>query len=303
MDGPVVLPVGTSIVTRVDLDRQGAPPRGAVGVIVRAPLDRSHAYVVRFPNGGEIALRRAQFAVRSQAVREGLADALDTMGEHDLYGSVILRVVVGSRAYGLDGPDSDIDLRGVYLPPADAHWSLAGVPEQLEHDTRDEVYWELEKFLTLALKANPNILECLFTPHVEEATPIGEELLAMREAFLSKLVYQTYNGYVMSQFKRVHQRIQAGRPAKPKHMMHLVRLLLSGIEALETGAIRIEVDAHRHRLLAIRDGETPWDEVDAWRLDLHRRFDAAYASTDLPERPDYRRANDFLLRARRAMVT
>ena len=55
------------------------------------------------------------------------------------------------------------------------------MPEQLENPQREEVYWELQKFLTLALKANPNVLECLYTPLVEHATPLAEELLAMRD--------------------------------------------------------------------------------------------------------------------------
>jgi hypothetical protein len=46
----------------------------------------------------------------------------------------------------------------------------------------------------------------------------------------------------------------------------------------------------------------PWDEVNAWRLQLHREFDAAFVATALPERPDYARVNAFLLRARRSMV-
>jgi predicted nucleotidyltransferase len=33
-----------------------------------------------------------------------------------LYAHVIYRCVVGSRAYGLDHDESDIDLRGIYLP-------------------------------------------------------------------------------------------------------------------------------------------------------------------------------------------
>jgi len=58
---------------------------------------------------------------------------------------VIFRCVVGSRAYGLDGPGSDTDRRGIYLPPADLHWSLYGVPEQIEDHERQECYWELQK--------------------------------------------------------------------------------------------------------------------------------------------------------------
>ena len=103
--------------------------------------------------------------------------------------------MVGSRAFGLNTEESDIDRRGIYLPPAELHWSLYGVPEQLENDATEEVYWELQKFLILAIKANPNVLECLFTPLVEKTTPLADELLAMRTAFLSRLVYQTYNGY------------------------------------------------------------------------------------------------------------
>jgi len=56
---------------------------------------------------------------------------------------------------------------------------------------------------------------------------------------------------------------------------------------------------HRERLLAIKRGEVPFEEVEAWRLDLHRQFDAAAEATKLPERPDYEKANALLLKARR----
>lgn len=300
----IVLPEGTQIVTRVALDRSGSSerPKGAVAVVVRAPRDFQHPYRVRFPDGEETTLRRDEFVVRRQAAREELSDVLDPMVEHDLYDYVILRVVIGSRAYGLDEPGSDTDLRGIYLPPATLHWSLTGVPEQLENPEEEEVYWELQKFLTLALKANPNILECLYTPRVEHAAPLGEELLAMRDAFLSKLVYQTYSGYVMSQFKKLQRHRRNHGEVKPKHVMHLVRLLLSGIGVLEEERLRVRVEEHRDRLLAIRRGEMEWDEVNTWRLALHERCDRAYAQTRLPDRPDYARVNAFLIRARRAMV-
>jgi hypothetical protein len=42
--------------------------------------------------------------------------------------------------------------------------------------------------------------------------------------------------------------------------------------------------------------------VNAWRLDLHARFDRAFAGTSLPERPDYAWANDYLVRARRSAL-
>jgi uncharacterized protein len=215
---------------------------------------------------------------------------------------VIYRCIVGSRAYGLEEDSSDIDRRGIYLPPADLAWSLLGVPEQLERQETQECYWELEKFLRLALRANPNVLECLYTPLVEEASPLAEELLAMRDCFLTKQIYQTYNGYVLSQFKKLGQDLRNKGAFRWKHAMHLVRLLLSGIAILTEGAVPVRVGEHRDHLLAIRRGKVSWQEVNVWRKELHRAFDEAWAKTKLPEHPDYDRVNSFLVKARRSRI-
>ena len=301
----LILPAGTQVVTRIEIrDAAGQvlAPRGAVGEVVKAPDDGSHSYRVRFVNGVEAALRRHEMTIRKQYQQEAAQPGDDLLAEYDLYDFVIYRCVVGSRALGLASEDSDIDRRGIYLPPADLQWSLYGAPEQLENEAAQECYWELRKFLILALKANPNILECLYTPLVETATPIAQELLAMREIFLSKLVYQTYNGYVMSQFKKLEQDLRSTGAIKWKHAMHLIRLLMSGVTVLKEGFAPVNVAENRDLLLAIKRGEMEWDEVNRLRLDLHKRFDAAFAGPKLPERPDYERANAFLIKARRAMV-
>jgi predicted nucleotidyltransferase len=141
-------------------------------------------------------------------------------------------------------------------------WSLYGVPEQIECYETQEHYWELQRFLVLALKANPNVLECLYTPLIEKVTPIGQQLLDMREAFLSRLVYQTYNGYVMSQFKKMQADLRNQGQVKPKHVMHLIRLLISGIHILRHGFVPVRVDAHREQLLAIKRGDIPWEDTE-----------------------------------------
>jgi predicted nucleotidyltransferase len=224
------------------------------------------------------------------------------LGDYDLYEYVVYRCIVGSHAYGLANEASDIDRRGIYLPPAELHWSLFGVPEQLENRETDEVYWELRKFVTLALKANPNILECLYTPIVERTTPVADELLAMRHRFLSKLVYQTYNGYVLSQFKRLEQDLRTAGTIKWKHAMHLIRLLIAGVTVLREGHVPVHVGEHRERLLSVKRGELEWAEVNEWRLALHKEFDRTLEQTSLPERPDYETANAYLVWARRRMV-
>jgi uncharacterized protein len=199
MNPNLVLPVGTRIVTRIEVKTDSARalrPVGAVAEIIAVPADALHSYRVRFPDGAQASVRRREFSIWSQ-YRDETAGSPDPLIDHELFAQhIIYRCVVGSRAYGLDGPGSDTDRRGIYLPPADLHWSLYGVPEQLENVDSQECYWELQKFLDLALRANPNVLECLWTPLVERTTPLADDLLRMREAFLSKLVYQTYNGYV-----------------------------------------------------------------------------------------------------------
>jgi predicted nucleotidyltransferase len=177
-------------------------------------------------------------------------------------------------------------------------WSLAGVPEQLETDN-EEAYWEIEKFVRLALKANPNVLECLYSPLVETCTPIARELIAIRSVFLSRHVHRTYNAYVLSQFKKIEQDLRNQGQVRWKHVMHLIRLLLSGVGVLREGFVPLKVEEHRDRLLAIRRGEVSWEDVERWRLSLHRELDDALKSTHLPEHPDYQRANDFLIGARR----
>ena len=85
--------------------------------------------------------------------------------------------------------------------------------------------------------------------------------------------------------------------------MHLIRLLLSGISPMRDGFVPVKVEEHREQLLAIRRGEMPWEEVEDWRKRLHHEFNAAAETTTLPERPDYERANDFLIDARRSALS
>jgi hypothetical protein len=89
---------------------------------------------------------------------------------------------------------------------------------------------------------------------------------------------------------------------KWKHVMHLIRLLISGISVLRQRYVPVRVDSHREQLLAIKKGEVPWDDTEKWGLSLHKEFDQALEESTLPERPDYEKANAFLMKARRAAV-
>jgi hypothetical protein len=289
---------GTQIVTRVAVHGSNhslVHPRGAVGIVTRTPCGHEQHFLVRFPDGFEASLLRGELEVLKH-----FKDRLETNGTHDfdLEDHVIYRCIVGSRAYGLETDASDTDLRGIYLAPAALQWSLYGTPEQFEDNEKQTCYWELQKFLIMALKANPNILECLYSPLVDKVTPIGQQLLALRDRFLSQMIFQTFNGYALSQFKKIEQDLRNHGGVRWKHAMHLLRLLMTGAATLREGHVPVHVGDQREHLLAVKRGELSWEKVDAWRQQLHRDFEQALAETKLPERPDYEAANALLVEAR-----
>lgn len=155
-------------------------PVGSVAEVLEAPASNSRPYRIRFVDGATMRVKFAELVIRKRELDQELA----TPGP-DLRHFVILRVAVGSQAFGLATDASDEDRRGVFLPPAELTWSLFKPPEQLEYasDGVEEVDWELEKFLRLALQANPTILETLWSPLVLHVSELGQELRDLRAVF------------------------------------------------------------------------------------------------------------------------
>jgi predicted nucleotidyltransferase len=120
--------------------------------------------------------------------------------------NLILRVVCGSRAQGLDGPESDTDTRGVCVPPKRFLLGLERF-EQHESPGCDHVTYSLEKFARLALQGNPNIIETLYTDrrHILHVDAHGERLIEARDAFLSRRVGERFVGYAEGQLGRMNR--------------------------------------------------------------------------------------------------
>jgi hypothetical protein len=208
--------------------------------------------------------------------------------------------VMGSRAFGLATEDSDTDRRGVFLAPTALFWRFDKPPTHVEGPAAEQFSWELERFCELALRASPTVLECLHSPLVEYADDTGRELLALREAFLSRRVHETFTGYAHGQRRKLEADVRTHGAPRWKHAMHLLRLLMSVRDLLRTGRLTLGVGDRREPLLAVKRGEVPWHEVESWMTRLEREAEAALHRSPLPARPDRRRVEDFLLRARRA---
>jgi len=128
------------------------------------------------------------------------------MSERFVETNLIYKVVAGSRAFGLDTPESDLDTRGVCIPPASHLLGLTEF-EQLEEGTEagHDVVYALVKFVRLALACNPNIMETLYTgaEHVLFINDYGRRLVECRGLFLTRKAGDTFTGYAVSQLRRI----------------------------------------------------------------------------------------------------
>lgn len=208
--------------------------------------------------------------------------------------------VMGSRAFGLATDGSDTDRRGVFLAPTPLFWRFDKPPAHVEGPAVEQFSWELERFCELALRANPNVLECLHSPLVEHADATGRELLSLRGAFLSRRAHGTFVRYALGQRRKLDADVRQYGAPRWKHAMHLLRLLASGRDLLRTGELTIDVGTEREELLAVRRGEVPWPEVERRMTRLAEENDAAADASPLPAEPDRARIEDFLIRTRQA---
>ncbi|MEU9099017.1 nucleotidyltransferase domain-containing protein [Streptomyces sp. NPDC048361] len=214
-------------------------------------------------------------------------------------GHTVYSCVMGSRAFGLATEDSDTDVRGIYLAPTPLFWRFEKPPTHVEGPADEQFSWELERFCELALRANPNVLECLHSPLVEHIDATGRELLALRGAFLSRQAHETFARYALGQRRKLDADMRQHGVPRWKHAMHLLRLLMSCRDLLRTGVLTIDVGAERERLLAVKRGEVSWPEVESRMARLAAESDAAAARSPLPAGPDRARVAEFLFRVRR----
>lgn len=114
---------------------------------------------------------------------------------------ILLDTISGSRAYGLETPESDTDMRGVFILPQDMFFGFTYV-EQVNSERNDHTYYELGKYLKLLAKNNPSAIELLFAPQetIIYRHPLMERI--KHEPIVSRLCRDSFAGYAMSQVKR-----------------------------------------------------------------------------------------------------
>jgi predicted nucleotidyltransferase len=246
----VTLPRGTRVILKTEL-------RGEDGFLHRASTPATVRDVFHDTYLLETASGRRLRAERDQ-IRMAREDLLADLGTRQwdfrrLSESVQFEAVVGSRAWGLAEEDSDEDVRGWFLLPFDEHVGLWDRPDEIQDPETDAAYWEIEKLLYQALRADANTLECLWSPLRKKVTPLGEKLVGLRGAFLSMNVLGSFGRYAESQFQKIER-------SELRH--RAIRELLEAIESRGLSDAESAASFLRNRGAATTPGRAK-DEVKA----------------------------------------
>lgn len=222
--------------------------------------------------------------------------------------NILLKGIVGSTAYGLAGPESDIDYLGMYAADtADFHGLHLPIDKAASHVSHDPdlTVHEARKYCSLALSCNPTVSELMWLSAYEIQTEHGAELIAIRSAFLSaKRVRDAYFGYATAQLRRLVEERQFQskmRKRESKHGRHLLRLLDQGLGLYTTGELQIRVDDPQKYIdFGERCAGNP-DHAKPTLASYEVAFD--FYSSPLPDRPDEAAAERWLRNVRAAHWT
>lgn len=211
--------------------------------------------------------------------------------------NIILECVTGSKMYNLDTPESDEDIKGIFINPTEDYLGLSKPRDVVNHTDPDWDYHEVGKFINEALGMNPTYTELLWAENYRILTPIGKKLVDNRHIFLSQLARKTYYGYAKSQLERNYRNAShIGEYRMGKHARHIFRLLMQGKELLETGHLRVRCTQEEREYI--------FSFMKMDRNELYEAFEKKKKEFDdivsiLPEKPDYEKANNLLIEIRK----
>lgn len=196
----VELPHGTEVTCRVPrMLGERRVPKGVVGRVVK--VHETGDVDVAVTGYGVLTYERDQVRARKPGqVRFAQRRAADWDA---LRPCAILEATVGSRAWGLADEGSDTDLRGVFALPFPWRGGLVEPPDCIVTADGSTTFWDFPKALVQAVRADPNTLELLFVDSVRPLDPMGEWILAERDAFVSVEIFGSFGRYAMSQLAKL----------------------------------------------------------------------------------------------------
>lgn len=215
--------------------------------------------------------------------------------------NIIFTAIAGSRSYGIHVDSSDYDIRSIFVIPLGRRVSLEYYPGEfnVKEGNKDYKYYEIQKFLHLGIKGNPNVIELIFSPDscIEycQGDIFKNNIFANRFDFISANTYYAYRGYAYSYVKKLNnyskmqnrwQNIENVNidlsPINLKFMTHVIRLLLSLSNILENGEPIVEFSGENlNYLRKIRSGQCNISEVRQHADELFKELDSRFESSEL----------------------
>ena len=139
---------------------------------------------------------------------------------------VLLAVESGSRAWGFASPDSDFDVRFVYVRPVDHYLRLEPARDVLEWRV-DEVLdvdgWDADKALRLLRGSNPSLFEWLASPIVYAEDPA----FAVVRELAAECFSPVASAHHYLSMGRNHLAALAGETVRLKKCLYTMRAILA----------------------------------------------------------------------------
>lgn len=159
-------------------------------------------------------------------------------------GRIVFATLTGGHAYGFPSEDSDVDIRGSHVLPAQDLLGLRAPQETFEITGQwldgveiDLVSHDLKKYLGLLMKSGGNMLEQLFSPLVVQASESFDELRELSRGAITKNVGNHYRGFFRRQFRMVEKEA----PLRTKTVLYLFRVVMTGTHLLRTGEVETNI--------------------------------------------------------------
>ena len=140
---------------------------------------------------------------------------------------ILHAVESGSRAWGFASPDSDYDVRFLYVRPREYYLRLDKQRDVIEwqlDDTLDINGWDLQKALRLLHSSNPTLFEWTNSPIVYRTTPVWENVrVVINQYFSSKSGLYHYLNMANSNYREFLK----GETVRLKKYFYVIRPLLA----------------------------------------------------------------------------
>ena len=133
----------------------------------------------------------------------------------------------GSRAWGFASPDSDFDVRFVYIRPRNDYLRLSLPRDVIEmpiDDTWDVSGWDLHKALRLLSKSNPSLYECFASGIRYVDTGFARRFAPLLQEYYEKKAMMYHYYHMAENNIRVFLK---GEKIRPKKYFYALRPILA----------------------------------------------------------------------------